>query len=145
MWVIQFLGWLVELLKVLANRSSLHVTAYDVHSYDTSDADFFFYPVTGWEADVEVANRGLRRTTVTRVTLVVGAIELESTERSGRQPNLVFDAGDARRFTFYFTQHELAPNVDRFELRIRDAFGRTARRKGMVRVATVLGSEEEGS
>lgn len=50
MWVVQFLAWLVELLKFLANRSSLHVTVDDVYSYDTSDADFFFYPVTGWHA-----------------------------------------------------------------------------------------------
>lgn len=66
---------------------------------------------------------------------------MECTERSGGKPNLVFDAGDARRSTFYFAQDELAPNVDRFELRVRDTFGRTARRRGKVRSAT---SEREG-
>lgn len=127
--MIEFLGWLVHLFEFLLNRPSLHLTVTSVGAFDTRNQnDILCVPLAGWQVEFEIANRGRRTTTVTDVWLFVDGEEVGRTEL--REDDRVFDEGRFRRVILDFSQYDLRVHAQRYEFRIRDAFGKVIVRRG---------------
>ncbi len=127
--IVEALSWTVRLLEFIAQRPSLHFEVSRVEAYDIRDARSLIalYSV-GWYVDLEISNRGARRTTVRGITLHVGDRELSPVKFSCLDWG--FDPGDARMFSLQFPDEQAGPDIDQYVLRVRDAFGNRLNRKG---------------